>query len=102
MPEEVLFESETKQSRSEIADYLRRVADSLEEDVASASEEIAAATSAVEETALYVSLARFAVEFDLERPERLGHEVAGGARSSETSASASASTSSRCSSVSPP
>jgi amphi-Trp domain-containing protein len=31
MPEEVLFESETNQSRSEIADYLRRVADSLEE-----------------------------------------------------------------------
>lgn len=32
MPEEVLFKSETKQSRSQIADYLRRVADSLEED----------------------------------------------------------------------
>ncbi|WP_159902444.1 amphi-Trp domain-containing protein [Salinirussus salinus] len=28
--EDVLFESESKQSRAEIADYLRRVADSLE------------------------------------------------------------------------
>ncbi len=31
MPEEVLFKSESGQSRSEIADYLRRVADSLEQ-----------------------------------------------------------------------
>lgn len=31
MPEEVLFESESKQSRSEIATYLRTVADSLDE-----------------------------------------------------------------------
>ena len=31
MPEDVLFESESKQSRSEIATYLRTVADSLEE-----------------------------------------------------------------------
>jgi amphi-Trp domain-containing protein len=30
MPEEILFESESVQSRSEIADYLRTVADSLE------------------------------------------------------------------------
>ena len=30
MPEEVLFESETDRSRSEIASYLRRVADSLD------------------------------------------------------------------------
>mgnify|MGYP000203418318 CR=1 FL=1 len=30
MPEEVLFKTESTQSRSEIADYLRRVADSLE------------------------------------------------------------------------
>ena len=30
MPEELLFTSESVQSRSEIADYLRRVADSLE------------------------------------------------------------------------
>ena len=30
MPEEVLFESESTQSRSEIAAYLRRVADNLE------------------------------------------------------------------------
>jgi len=30
MPEEVLFKSETDQSRDEIADYLRAVADSLE------------------------------------------------------------------------
>lgn len=31
MPEEVLFKSETKHSRAEIAAYLRNVADSLEE-----------------------------------------------------------------------
>lgn len=31
MPEELLFESESKQSRSEIATYLRTVADSLDE-----------------------------------------------------------------------
>ena len=30
MPEEVLFKSESRRSRSEIADYLRTVADSLE------------------------------------------------------------------------
>jgi len=30
MPEELLFESESQRSRSEIADYLRGVADSLE------------------------------------------------------------------------
>ena len=30
MPEEVLFESESKQRREEIADYLRTVADNLE------------------------------------------------------------------------
>ncbi|MFW5934501.1 MAG: amphi-Trp domain-containing protein [Halolamina sp.] len=30
MPEEVLFNSESSQHRTEIADYLRRVADSLE------------------------------------------------------------------------
>jgi amphi-Trp domain-containing protein len=30
MPEEVLFESESKQSRAAIADYLRNVADSLD------------------------------------------------------------------------
>jgi len=30
MPEEVLFESESAQSRSDVAAYLRRVADSLE------------------------------------------------------------------------
>lgn len=31
MPEEVLFKSETDQSREQIADYLRKVADSLED-----------------------------------------------------------------------
>jgi amphi-Trp domain-containing protein len=31
MPEEVLFESELRQSRSEVANYLRTVADRLEE-----------------------------------------------------------------------
>lgn len=31
MPEDVLFESESKQRRSEIATYLRTVADSLDE-----------------------------------------------------------------------
>ena len=30
MPEEVLFETESKQSRADIADYLRTVADNLE------------------------------------------------------------------------
>jgi amphi-Trp domain-containing protein len=30
MPEEVLFESEAMHSRSEVADYLRRVADNLD------------------------------------------------------------------------
>jgi amphi-Trp domain-containing protein len=30
MPEEVLFESESRQSRADIATYLRRVADNLE------------------------------------------------------------------------
>lgn len=30
MPEEVLFESESRQSRAEIASYLRRVADNLD------------------------------------------------------------------------
>jgi amphi-Trp domain-containing protein len=32
MPEEVLFESESKRSRSEVAAYLRDVADALESD----------------------------------------------------------------------
>jgi len=32
MPEEVLFESESRRSRAEIAAYLRTVADSLESD----------------------------------------------------------------------
>jgi len=34
MPEEVLFESESRRTRAEIAAYLRTVADSLESDSA--------------------------------------------------------------------
>ncbi|WP_135363237.1 MutS-related protein [Halosimplex halophilum] len=51
------------------------VADRLEETLESAREEIDAAVTAVDDVALYVSLARFADEFDLQRPTFVDRET---------------------------
>ena len=54
--------------RSDVRDREQAVADRLEDDLADAREDIDAAVEAVDDIAFSVSLARFAIAFDLTRP----------------------------------
>ncbi len=62
--------------RSAVEERERAVAETLEEDLEAAREEVDAAVETVNDVALYVSLARFALAFDMERPTFVeGREV---------------------------
>ncbi|WP_459194105.1 MutS-related protein [Halosimplex sp. J119] len=61
--------------RTAVDEREAEVADRLEGTVETAREDIEAAVTAVDDVALYVSLARFAEEYDLQRPEFVDRET---------------------------
>jgi amphi-Trp domain-containing protein len=89
MPEEVLFKSETDQSREEIASYLRTVADNLDSGSAislkSGSESVTLDPPArptfevkAEREGPAGNMTELSVEFELEWDETAGEESTGG------------------------